>query len=187
MRDLDVRHCSTWRGIPCTNPLRTLVDLAGVTHRHHLDDAVDRAIATRLVTVEAIEAEIDRLSQHGRPGVGLLRRALTGRGYSQAPSPSVLESRTLRLLSRGGIQPEGVEVCVDDGRYRLDVALAARLAMEVDGYAYHATPEAMGRDLRRRRDLGRMGWTVLPFTWLDITCDGPRVLQEVRGALRRLG
>jgi very-short-patch-repair endonuclease len=187
MRDLDVQSCSTWRGIPCTNPLRTLVDLAGVTGKQHLDDAVDRGIASRLVTVEGLEAQIDRLSQHGRRGVDVLRQVLAARGYRTAPGPSVLESRTLRLLARGGIRPVGVEVRVDGGRYRLDVALSAQVAMEVDGYAYHASPEAMSRDLRRRRDLGRLGWVVLPFTWLDITRDGPRVLGEVRDALGRLG
>ncbi|MDQ2725846.1 MAG: type IV toxin-antitoxin system AbiEi family antitoxin, partial [Actinomycetota bacterium] len=160
LRDLDVQLCSTWRGIPCTNPLRTLVDLAGVIAQHHLDDAVDRALATRLVTVEGITAEIDRLSQHGRRGVNVLRQALSSRGYSEGPSASVLESRTLRLLAGGGFRPVGIEVSVDDGRYRLDVVLSARVAMEVDGYAYHASPEAMGRDLRRRRDLARLGWTV---------------------------
>lgn len=187
MRDLDLRLCSTWRGIRCTNPLRTLVDLAGVTSRRDLDDAVDRALATRIVTVEGIAAEIDRLSIQGRPGVDVLRQALSSRGYGEAPSPSVLESRTLRLLTGGGIRPVGVEVSVDDGRYRLDVVLSPGLAMEVDGYAYHASPQAMRRDLRRRRDLGRLGWTVLPFTWLDITRDGPRVLREVRDALRAPG
>lgn len=137
--------------------------------------------------MEGIAAEIDRLSQQGRPGVDVLRQALSTRGYCEAPSPSVLENRTLRLLAAGGIRPVGVEVRVDEGRYRLDVVLSPTVALEVDGYAYHASPQAMGRDLRRRRDLGRVGWTVLPFTWLDITSDGPKVLREVRDALRRRG
>jgi hypothetical protein len=187
MRDLDGCPGSTWRRIPCTNPLRTIVDLAGVTDPSDLNDVVDRALASHLVTVEGLSAEIFRLSKQGRPGVDVLRRTLTGRGYSHAPSPSVLESRTLRLLAGGGILPVGVEVSVAGGRYRLDVVLSARVVLEVDGYAYHASPEAMGGDLRRRRELARLGWTVLPFTWVDSTRDGPRVLREVRDALRRLG
>ncbi len=72
-----------------------------------------------------------------------------------------------------------------DGRYRLDITLADRVALEVDGYAFHADPVAMTRDHRRRNDLAGLGWTVLVFTWLDITRDGERVLRTVRETLRR--
>ncbi|MDQ6782658.1 MAG: endonuclease domain-containing protein [Actinomycetota bacterium] len=57
--------------------------------------------------------------------------------------------------------------------------------MEVDGFAYHADPEAMTRDHRRRNELLGLGWTVLVFTWLDVTRDGQRVLATVRHALSR--
>ena len=74
-----------------------------------------------------------------------------------------------------------------DGRYRLDIRLAERVAMEVDGFAYHADPEAMTHDHRRRNELVRLGWTVLVFTWLDVTRDGDGVLRAVRETLDRPG
>lgn len=184
VRDLAAR-APTWQGIPCTGPVRTIIDLAGATSRPCLDEAVDRGLTLKRFTIAGLAEELDGCSRRGRSGVGLLRQALNQRGYVGAPHPSVLESRLLRLLARGGIRPCGVEVEVvgADGRYRLDVRLAERLAMEVDGFAFHADPEAMTRDHRRRNELLHLGWTVLVFTWLDVTQDGERVLETVRQAL----
>jgi very-short-patch-repair endonuclease len=185
--DLPAARVVTWRGVPSTNPLRTLVDLAGIAAGCQLDEAVDRALATRLVTVEGLVAEIGRLGHQGRRGVSGLRETLNRRGLTGAPHPSVLESRLLRLLARGGITVCGVEVSVDgeDGRYRLDVVLSSRVALEVDGYRYHAGADVMGRDLHRHNDLGLQGWVVLRFTWADVVRDGERLLAQVRAALRR--
>ncbi len=156
--------------------------------RPSLDEAVDHGLTLRRFTVDGLATELDRRPWRGRSGTGQLRQALRQRGYLGAPHPSVLESRVLRLLARGGIRPWGVEVDVlgTEGRYRLDVRLTSRLALEVDGFAYHADPEAMSRDHRRRNELLRLGWTVLVFTWKDVTEDGERVLATVRRALDRV-
>jgi hypothetical protein len=183
--DLGPGAAATWVGIPCTNPARTVVDLAGVVNRQRLEEAIDVGLAQRRFTLVDLARELGRRSRRGRPGVGVLRQVLHERGYLGAPNPSVLESRVFRLLARGGIRPTDVEkkVLGTEGRYRLDVTLAERVAMEVDGYAFHADPEAMARDHRRRNDLAALGWTVLVFTWLDVTRDGDRVLRVVRDAL----
>lgn len=185
--DLREARVVVWKKIPTTNPLRTLVDLAGVAGPGLLDDAVDRGLMAGLVTVEGLAAELDRLGGRGRRGVGALRQALARRGIIRVPRPSVLESRLLRLLDRGGIRPEGVETTVDTetGRYRLDVAVSARVALEVDGYAFHSSADAMGRDLQRHNDLLMHGLVVLRFTWVDVVRAGDQVLAQVREALRR--
>jgi hypothetical protein len=181
----------SFRGpFPCTNPLRTLVDLAGVAPADQLDEAVDRAMAQQLVTVEALEAEIDRLSRRGRKGVGKLRRALERRGLVGAPNPSVLESRVLRLLAQGGITPIRVEVKIgDDGRYRIDTELVEGVIMEVDGHRHHSTPEQKFYDEQRRNELRLSGAILLVYDWLAVTKDGRRVLAECHQAIasRRFG
>ena len=177
-------HVVAVRHIPCTNPLRTLVDLAAACREDELDDAVDRALAQRLLTVGAIEAEVHRLGRPGRTGVGRMRGALRRRGLTGAPHPSVLESRTLRLLRRFGIQPLATEVRVGpDGRYRVDIVLAPGVIMEVDGFAYHFDPEQLAEDKRRRTQIRLSGTTVLEYTWRDIVHDPRRVISEVRQAL----
>jgi hypothetical protein len=188
-RPLDLpERVSAVRNIPCTNPLRTLRDLAGVCPPDLLDEAIDVALARRLITVEALEAEIERTTRAGRTGVGQLRRALQRRGLSGAPHPSVLESRVLRLLRRIGIVPMAVEVKVgSDGRYRVDTLLDPNVAMEVDGYTYHAAPELKAEDERRRGRLRLGGMFVLVYDWTEVLRDGRRIGAECHEAIARYG
>ena len=66
----------------------------------------------------------------------------------------------------------------------VDVAFASyKLALEVDGWAYHSDVERFQRDRQRGNRLGHLGWTVLRFTWADVAYDGQRVVAEVRQAL----
>ena len=176
------------RGIPTTNPLRTLVDLAGVGPADVLDDAVDRAIATKLVTAEGIRAELDRIAKRGRKGAGAMRAALDRRGLKEGPHPSVLEARFHRLLKSGGITPLKVEVVAGpNGEYRIDSLLDPNVAVEVDGHLHHSTPEQKAYDERRRAEIRMGGTFLIVYTWRDIHLDGRRVLAECRRALDRYG
>lgn len=151
-----------------------------------LESAVDAALSRRLVSAEAVLAEVQRLSRRGRRGTGVLRDSLHRRGISGAPAPSVLESKLLRLLRQNGIEPLGIEVKIgDDARYRVDCLVSPRVAVEVDGYAFHHTPEQKAEDERRRNRLRLGGQFLLTYTWRDITLDGARVIAEIRQALSR--
>jgi very-short-patch-repair endonuclease len=177
-------HVVTVRLIPCTDPLRTIVDMAGVTTPDELEEVLDRALAARLVTPAAVDAELTRVGQRGKPGTRSLRSALCWRIGAPSRQPSVLESMTLRLLLRAGIKPLATEVRAGpDLSYRVDVMLCAGLALEVDGYSYHQGAEQMAEDIRRRNRLHLSGTRVLVYTWRDIAYDGHRVVQEVRRAM----
>ncbi len=177
-------HIVTLRNIPCTDPLRTIVDVAGVTSPEDLEGIVDRALASKVVSMDAITTELDRMARKGRPGVEALRSALSWRRTAGLAHPSVLESRALRLLTRAGVTPLGVEVKTGtDLSYRVDILLRPGLAVEVDGYAFHHNPEQLTEDARRRNRLYLSGTQVLVYTWKDIVYDGSRVVAEVRQAL----
>ncbi len=174
--------------IPCTNPLRTLVDLAGVCPADQLDDAVDRAVARKLVTVEGLKAELDRVGQRGRNGAGAMRLALQRRHLLTGPSPSVLESRFLRLLRQGGIEPLSVEVVAGPhGEYRIDSLLDPLVGVEVDGHAHHSTPEQKAYDERRRAQIRLSGMFLLVYDWVTVTKEGRRVIAECHQAVARYG
>lgn len=183
--DLDPGRVLVHRGLPVTDPLRTIADLGEVLARRDLEDVVDRGVARRLLSVGALEAEIGRLSKPGRRGVPALRDALARRGLTGAPDPSVLESRVLRLLRRWGVTPAGTEVVVADGRYRIDVELAAGLALEVDGYAYHWSPEAKAADSRRRNELRHHGIRVIEADWVTVMHDPDSLRATIEAALRQ--
>ena len=181
--DVDPARVLVRRGIAVTDPLRTLADLGEVVSAVALDDAVDRALAQQLVTVDGLDQEVARLQRRGRRGVGRLRAALDRRGLNGAPHPSVLESRTLRLLRRWRITPAGTEVVVLDGRYRLDVLLCPGVALEVDGYSFHWSPEAKAADSMRRNELRLAGIVVVEADWITVMREPHRLRATVRAAL----
>lgn len=172
------------RGIPCTDSTRTLIDLAAVLAGDALDAALDKALASKVVTVSSLKQELERLGRPGRPGIRALRESLRQRGFVGAPNPSVLESRALRLLHQCGVRPLATEVRLGTrGRYRIDILVAPRIVVEVDGFAYHHTPEQKRHDEHRRNQLLLDGYLVLVYTWRDVTHDGQRVISEIRMAL----
>ena len=60
---------------------------------------------------------------------------------------------------------------------------AARLVIEVDGWAFHTDPARFQRDRTRQNRLVAAGWTVLRFTWADLHHRPDKVIREVRAAL----
>ncbi|MHB1931040.1 MAG: PDDEXK family nuclease, partial [Acidimicrobiales bacterium] len=107
-------------------------------------------------------------------------------GFVGAPAASVLESRFMRLLTVAGMPPLATEVRDGpDGCYRVDVKLSGNVYAEVDGYAFHASPEQKRHDERRRNRLRLAGRQLLVYTWLDVVRDGDRVVAEIREAVTR--
>jgi very-short-patch-repair endonuclease len=61
------------------------------------------------------------------------------------------------------------------GRYEVDLLWRPqRLAVEVDGYTYHATRAAFERDRRRDAELVALGYRVVRLTWRQIVEDEKR-------------
>jgi very-short-patch-repair endonuclease len=104
----------------------------------------------------------------------------------EAPLESVLELRFLLLAQRQGL-PKMVfqhEVRIGGRTYRIDAAYPdLKLAIEVDGYAKRASPEAMARDLARQNALVLAGWTILRFPWSRVVGDPSSVAEEIMRAL----
>jgi very-short-patch-repair endonuclease len=182
-RDLLTGSISTRHGVPTTNPLRSLVDMAGDDRPALLDEAIDVALATRLVTVEGLVAEAGRLRRQGRKGPAKLLKRLESRGFVGGPSPSVLESRALRLLHQAGIKVVRCQTVVDGGRYRLDIELVGRVFVEVDGYSYHWSPEQKSHDDARQNALLLLGFKVLIYGWQDIVHEPRRVVAEIKAVM----
>jgi hypothetical protein len=183
--DLDPLRSIYRRNIPCTDPLRMVVDLAGVASTGQTTAVVDRALASGLLSGSSLAAELERRSSQGRPGSRALREILSDRGIIGGPEPSVLEAETLRLFARWQIEVREREVHVGpDGRYRIDFALRPPVAVEVDGYAYHWSPESKSYDEARRNQLRLQGIFLLVYTWRDIRIEAARVIDEVTAALR---
>jgi very-short-patch-repair endonuclease len=118
---------------------------------------------------------------HGRQP---LQRRLAARGLTGGPHPSVLESKMARLLRAAGLPTPRAEVRWGPAeRYRLDFAYSnLRLVVEVNGWAYHSSPEQARSDAARRNMLSRAGWIILEFDWWVVTSEPERVVSEISAA-----
>ncbi len=88
----------------------------------------------------------------------------------------------VQLLREAGIK--GWQANFPAGPYVIDVAFPRqRVAIEIDGWAFHSDGEAFQNDRKRQNWLALHGWQVLRFTWLDLTQHPQRVLGEIRAAI----
>lgn len=65
-------------------------------------------------------------------------------------------------------------------RYRVDFILKdARMIIELDGHAYHSSPEQLEKDAIRQRYLTRAGYSVIRFTGREIKRNAAKCVEEV--------
>jgi very-short-patch-repair endonuclease len=169
---LDPADRTIRRGIPVTTVARTLVDLD-----HHLDDD------------PGYESVVREAMFHGLFETAAIADALTRRkarrlaGYldDQTPTQSVMENRLLRICRRhripAPVTQQGVAPRVDF------LWPQQRLVVEVDGWAAHRTKIAFQRDRSTTNRLQLAGYTVLRFTWQDLTDRPSTVAAQIRQAL----
>jgi len=188
--DLEQAAVSRRRGIAVTNPMRTLVDLGSVLGAAAVEDALDRALEQRLVTVAGVETSLAALARRGRSGAGVLRAVLDGRALGRDRPDSLLEPRMANVLRAHGLpRPTFQHRVCDGGRLigKVDFAYPdLRIALEVDGFGSHSSPRALQADLERQNRLVASGWTVLRFTWADVVRRPDKVADTVRHVLGSL-
>jgi very-short-patch-repair endonuclease len=190
IKDLHRELAVERQGLPLTDPVRTIIDLGLVASRWAVRDAMSRALTTRLLTVREVEWLRDALGRPGRSGTGVVGKLLEERMLSAGPEESLLERRFLDLIRRHDLPIPMVQHEVwSAGRFvaRVDAAYPDhKLAIEVDGYSAHASPDAFQRDRERQNRLVALGWTVLRFTWHDVVRRPGTVASAIRGEINRL-
>ena len=181
---------TTVRGaVPCTNPMRTLVDLAAVAPIGITARALDQARHQRLVTLAAVRRVLDRVARKGRRGVLVMRQLLDERVDPSRPS-GIFEARFASVVRRFSLPAPVPEYDVhgDDGRWiaRVDFAYPeVKLFIELDGLETHGSGPALQHDLSRQNALVGAGWEPLRYTWADVTRRDVQVAGEVRRARER--
>ncbi|HUS62639.1 MAG TPA: hypothetical protein VMY34_10615, partial [Acidimicrobiales bacterium] len=185
--DLVEEHVTEVNGIPCTGPLRTLLDLGAVERWPVVADAFERGLQSGSVTLLGAEWMLTKVSRRGRRGCGVFRRVLDTRALKVAsPHPGLLEPRMARLLV-GLASPEYQYKVIHRGRFVAQVDFGYpewREAFEVDGFESHGTPDAMTRDFERDHALRAAGWAVTHFSWNQVVRRPTYVYDTVAGILR---
>ncbi len=169
-------------GIPCTNLLRTLVDLGAVTGG--VAATVESAVASGVVSPTVLRALLDRHARSGRAGVGALRRTLERWPLDHVPD-SVLEVAMARLLQRHGLPPAEFHPSI--AGYVPDFRLIGTpILIECDGWEFHGMTRAQfERDRERDQALAAAGYVVVHLTWRQITKRASQTAARLRALVER--
>lgn len=164
--DLARADVTTVAAIPCTTATRTCVDLGAVVGGEVVERAFECAVRRGLTTPGYAERRARALARPGRAGPGVLLEVLRRR--QQAVNGSELETRFEQLCRAAGVSRFRRQFPI--GPYVVDYAdPAGRVVVELDGLETHSTSHALQHDLSRQNFLVLEGWTVLRFTWDDVT------------------
>jgi len=137
---------------------------------------LDRALQRHVSFADVHAAYSRMLGSHGSARAGVLLRAAADRADSHA------ERLLVRILRRAGIT--GWVLAHPFGPWRLDVSFPElRLAVEVDGWAWHVDRPRFANDRAKGNALVAADWTILRFTWTDLAEHPDRTLDTLRRAL----
>jgi hypothetical protein len=161
----DIVHRS---GIPCTSPVRLVIDLSGRLSDERLGWLVDELLRRRLIKLPDLRVRVSALRPAPGRSVSRLRRVLADRPEAFSAGESELEGRISRVLLRNGFPSPVSQHWVRAGgrKARLDFAYPeVKTYLEGDGFGFHSTASDLDNDARRRNWLLAQGWHGLVFTW----------------------
>jgi len=143
---------------------------------------LDRALQTRVSLAELRRAHYRNLGMRGSGHAGELIRAAADRSASTGERLFIGHLRAAGIRGWQANYPWNPS----DDRTTVDIAFVReRLAIEIDGWAWHHTPQRFQRDRAKQNALVAAGWTVLRFTWFDLNDRPGDVVRRVRAALER--
>jgi len=167
-------------GLPVTDRQRTVLDCVALQSVRNPVALFDRGLSQGWLTLADAQRRLTQPVQGNAYLRRLLRAHLVG---AEAES----ERRLHRLLGRAGITGwvPNLPLQLRDGKFvRLDVAFEElKLAIELDGFAYHSSADRFQRDRTRQNALVALGWTVLRFTWQDVAERPGYVIATIRRQL----
>lgn len=189
--ELDPRWVRPRRGIPTTDPLRTMLVLGATLRRPEVADALERGVMRGLFSVASLEWVRAELAERGRNGCGVLRAILDERALGAARPDGMLEPRMAQLCARYGVERPVFQYRVVDsaGHFVAKVDFAypdVRAFLEVDGYEVHGTPDAMEADFDRQNRLVALGWVPIRFGWRRLVRQSKQVADQITDVLTTL-
>jgi Protein of unknown function (DUF559) len=166
-------------GIPVTDVVQTLVDLASRLGPKAVERAVNEA--DRLDHVHPPELRRGLARHRGEPGVARLRQRLDHRIFRLTREE--LERRFLPLAGRAGLPVPLTKQIVN--KFEVDFWWPdLRLVVETDGLRYHRTPAEQARDRLRDQTHTAAGLVNLRFTHEQVRYEPEHVLRILRDTAR---
>ncbi|MBA3490149.1 MAG: DUF559 domain-containing protein [Longispora sp.] len=159
---------------------RTIFDCLRILPFAAAESLLDRALQERWTSFAEQAIYLRQYSGIlSSPKVGnLLRRAKPG-------ARSAAERLLILLLRQSGISEWRANFRVNNAI--VDIAFPSlKLAIEVDGRAWHSADQSFERDRQRQNEIVSAGWQILRFTWRDLNDRPDYVIAMVQTMLRSL-
>lgn len=168
-------------GLPSTNTVRTLFDLGRLLDFREYDAIGEALVIAGRIDLDTFERTVARLARRGKPGTKAAKDFLDIRWSGSDRRATILERKGLALLSSSGLPLPIAQLPIPwEGNRRFDAAYPdAGLAIEWDSRTWHEQRKAMAADRRRDRRAAMHGWTVLRFTWEEVTEKPQEVIAAV--------
>jgi Protein of unknown function (DUF559)/Transcriptional regulator, AbiEi antitoxin len=174
---------TTVDNIPCTSVARTLADLGDREPARLVERALDQAEVLGVFNLLALEDVLRRLGP--RRGPGVLRTLLANLG-EPALTDRELEELFLAVVRGAGLPEPAVNAWITGHgwAYKADFLWRAeRLVVETDSRAFHTSRRAFEHDRLRDQRLTLAGYTVVRFTWRQVTGDPAGVADTLEALL----
>lgn len=182
-------------GIPCTDGLQTLLDLAADLNDLEWEQALESGLRKGLTTIDALECGRRELSASRTPGAARVRRVLGQRPAQVPPTESLLETLMVQLIRTIDDLPEPVrqfEVHDEHGGFvaRVDLCFPdIGMFLELDGQQHKDQP--VYDSTRETAVVATTGWLPGRFTWREVAhlqrTTARRLTGIARQARRRAG
>lgn len=160
-----------------TSPARTIVDLTATLGPRAMRETIERAQDLKRFHRDEIAA-----AATGRPGTKRLGELIALMDPDEDNARSHLERLFLAVVRGARLPRPNVNQPIADAR-RDFVWPDHRLAVEVDGYAYHSSREDLRRDRRRDRQLTALGWRPARFTYEEVAFEPKLVARDLAALL----
>jgi Protein of unknown function (DUF559) len=169
-------------GIPVTEPVRTLLDLATVTGPKTIERAINEADKLDVIDADSLREALE--DRPGQPGIRVLRHLLDKHTFRL--SDDELERLFRPLAAAAGLPVPLTKHMVNEFEvdfYWPDLGLV----VETDGWRYHRTPSAQSRDALRFQTHVANGLTPLRFSHYQVKYERRHVrtvLEQTAASLR---
>lgn len=181
--DLHDACITTLTGIPVTTPIRTLRDLAGCLRPRDLERALAESVSAGLVRPGDVR---DALLEEPRFAGARVLCGLVEADPAASLTRSEAEERFLELVRKAQL-----DAPVANRRFaghEIDFLWKSRkLAVEIDGFAFHSSRRAFEGDRRRDAHLAARGLHVIRVTWRQLAEEPEAVLARLAQAMARRG
>jgi very-short-patch-repair endonuclease len=174
--------CTTIDDLPATTRPRTVFDRLRVLPRREAATLLDRALQQQWITKDDLIERVAARRRHR--DVPRLRELVDG---VRLGARSAAERLLIEEVRAAGLTGWAANYPVRVGSVVIAVADLAfprlKLAIEVDGRAWHTSAERFQLDRTRQNRLVNAGWLVLRFTWDDLANRPRYVIATLRAAL----